>query len=415
MPMNVGLQKSKVKEALERNGIDPDTIDIEAELDSNLTLEENLKRLSEKVGRPLTKAHDPKRQKDEDFVEETAKYYVEEVGDEMEEEDWAKEIKEDKELEELETMEDSLRQEYYDHKRQLNEYFAELVRKTDPLEYFAPTVCPELAGYGEVKKAILLMLATDYDRSGQRDRIHMLLAGKPGTGKTMINQWLKREFNAEYLTMDTTPASLKADARKKDKGVQIFARNNGGIVAFDEIGLLKDIESLRDVAEEGFYVVTKGGEKESHMAQCRIIGGTNEPRKLSPAMINRFDFCFEFKEPSKDESKEIARRITRLQAGELETKTDVLKMYIDWIKDKQPEFTGNIESYDKVFDSYFELKNAGDVGRWIASVYRIARAYAKLFKRDMVPEDLVTALKMKDDMLTESQANYLRGVVNNYF
>jgi len=49
--MNQGLQKHTVKKKLRNRGIRPDKIDLEAELDSSLSLSENIKNLEAKYGR----------------------------------------------------------------------------------------------------------------------------------------------------------------------------------------------------------------------------------------------------------------------------------------------------------------------------------------------------------------------------
>lgn len=49
--MNSGLQKHMIKKKLRNKGINPDKIDLEAELDSSLTLPENIRNLEEKYGR----------------------------------------------------------------------------------------------------------------------------------------------------------------------------------------------------------------------------------------------------------------------------------------------------------------------------------------------------------------------------
>jgi hypothetical protein len=49
--MNLGLQEHTVKKKLRNRGINPDTIDLKAELDSTLSLRENLDNLEEKYGK----------------------------------------------------------------------------------------------------------------------------------------------------------------------------------------------------------------------------------------------------------------------------------------------------------------------------------------------------------------------------
>jgi hypothetical protein len=48
--MNKGLQKAVISKILKKHGIDPDTVDLEAEIDSKLSLKENLENISKKLG-----------------------------------------------------------------------------------------------------------------------------------------------------------------------------------------------------------------------------------------------------------------------------------------------------------------------------------------------------------------------------
>lgn len=51
MPMNLALQRHTIEKKLRNKGINPDKIDLEAELDSTLSLPENIQNLEEKYGR----------------------------------------------------------------------------------------------------------------------------------------------------------------------------------------------------------------------------------------------------------------------------------------------------------------------------------------------------------------------------
>ena len=277
----------------------------------------------------------------------------------------------------------------------LDERFSKLVAMVDPLEYFSKLVCPELVGHDDVKQAVLLMLVADRDSPLYRNRIHIFVEGVEGTGKTVLMEYLEREFGARYLSQDTTKASLKGDMRRKDRGVQVFAEENGGIICFDEIEEMADRETLRDVMENGRYKLSKGGAEEEYEAQVRIVAGTNEISKLSRPLLSRFDFVFHFDVPTEEESMEIARRITRRRAGMYESTTKLLREYVGWVLEYEPKIRKDeVEKIDAVFDEYFE-QSRGKTGRWIDSVHRIARAIARLGRRDITADDIRRAIEMK--------------------
>jgi len=280
--------------------------------------------------------------------------------------------------------------------KEVEKYYRGIIDEHDPLEYFSKLIAPEIAKCDNVKKAMLLMLVSKDQKDGIRHRIHIGLVGKPGTGKTLFMEWLERDFNAIYLTQDTTTSSLKGDARKLDYGIQLLKTADDRIICFDEIELMKDRETLRDVMEKGIVTYAKGGRLERYKARARVIVGSNSFKNLSPALMDRLDFIFEFDEPDKDEAKEIARKIVSMYSSEdYEDQKMILRGYIEWVRNFKPKITQEEkERIEGVFEEYFDYIGKGKTGRWIAKVMRIATAYAKLYKRDVKAEDVKVAIKM---------------------
>ena len=280
--------------------------------------------------------------------------------------------------------------------KELDTRFKQIITENNPLEYFGKLICPEIAGNDDVKKAILLMLVSKDSLPGIRNRIHIGLVGLPGTGKTVFMEHLEREHGAFYFTADTKTSTLKGDARKQDYGVQVFKMANGGIVCFDEIELMEDKETLRDVMEKGEVIYSKGGKIERYPAKIRTVIGSNEFKKLSIALVDRLDFVFKFIMPSRDEAKEIARKIVSIYAGRAYIEErKILIEYLEWVGGFEPKITADEEvKITELFDNYFDMLGEGRSGRWVAKVMRIAIAHAKLYKRDVLTNDVRIALKM---------------------
>ena len=179
-------------------------------------------------------------------------------------------------------------------KREMEEF----AKEYDGYSCLPVIVCPEMVGRTDVKQGLLCSLVNQYDTElgksrKRRERIHILLSGKPGTGKTIPLEYLAHSWGAIYISTDPSAATLKGDSRKTNKGVQIFRAYNGGIVCIDDIELMKDINLMRDVMESGKYSIDKGGGHEEYNAQCRIIAATNKIDDIPLPILSRFDLIYE--------------------------------------------------------------------------------------------------------------------------
>ena len=261
--------------------------------------------------------------------------------------------------------------------------------------------CEEHVGSMNVKRGLLAMLVSPYDLKmpgGRtvRNRIHILLNGDPGTGKSDFIEHLSNSWGAKHISSPPSAASLKGDARRKDKGVQIFRQYNGGMVCIDDIELMGDSDTLRDVMERGRYSMTKGGIDEEYESQCRIIAATNDLTELSLPMLSRFDLIYNFDKPSIEETLEIAQALLDFdEGGVVYTGGQLIQ---DHVKVSQSFIPGKRDKREMMacISKFLDDRGrGGDTGRWISSVLRISRSIAKIRLCDMGPNDVVTALQMK--------------------
>jgi DNA replicative helicase MCM subunit Mcm2 (Cdc46/Mcm family) len=300
----------------------------------------------------------------------------------------------------------------YSKKFETIKYWVDLLtEKYDLVKYLAGKyMVPELEGHVDVKEGLLLQLVNEIDAvDGFRDRIHVALIGYPGTGKTLAMAWISKFFDAIYLTgEDLRSSSLKGDARRKDLGAQILLKAHRKILIIDEIELFPDKDSLRSVMENGWFIFAKGGREERFETQVRVIGGANELKGFSRAMLSRFDFVYEFERPTKDQAKAIAKKIVRLRAGLMDYDLSWFREYVRFVKTHQsviPE--SEVPRIESVFEKYFDLTGVGKEGRWIDSVLRAATAIAKLHLRDVKAEDVVRALMIKDKTMDAEMVEVL--------
>lgn len=273
-------------------------------------------------------------------------------------------------------------------------------REYDPYTCLPMVFCPEMVGRTDVKQGLLCSLVNPLDTNigksrRRRERIHILLYGTVGTGKTIPLEYLSQSWGAIYISADPSAATLKGDARRANRGVQIFSSYNGGIVCIDDIELMKDIDLMRDVMESGKYTMDKGGIHEEYEAQCRIIAATNDIENISPAILSRFDLIYDFDIPGIYESISIAKNLLDIDESDLdiELNYDFVESYIE-IASRYTPRKENKEEIIEIMSSTFN-RIGGRSGRWIASVYRISRAIAKMRMKSVGPAEVIEALNMK--------------------
>jgi len=412
MPMNKSLQKHVVAQLLEKNGISADTIDIEAEIDSSLTLEENIKLLSSKIGIPLTKTLQ-ELQRNMDKYEWMEDNQIDLITQGFDINEWLNpvtdSVTEPAELEheiqptELKPVlidEEQLEVEY-DHDQ--IERFKEIAK--DPLTYFIPYIAPKISGkdHERIKHAILLMLASENDRYGDRNRIHILLMGEPGTAKTEYLLWLRTHFQTGFVGPRTTKVGLTGDARGDEVTPGELALNDGHILAIDELDKFenKDRQSLLESMEEGEYTITAGKHKVRMIARVKIIASANDTSKFSKELLDRFDFKFKLERPSTDTKKEIAKSIVRYW---MKPKDDMdmiteLREYLSWIKTRDTQIPESVrKATEEIMDVYvtYADKDSEKSIRFYESILRVACAIAKLSYRDVEVGDVFKAIELLD-------------------
>ena len=289
-----------------------------------------------------------------------------------------------------------------------------LLKDPATIPAFADLLFPEISGYPDVKLGLMCMMASQWDAPNQRERIHVLLHGKPGTGKSALMLPLEQNWNAKYISMDPSAASLRADARKKDRGSQIFNKADGGIVCVDDFELMQDKNILRDIMERGYYSDSKGGVDEEYAARCRILAATNDMHKIPMPIVNRFDLVFKFSYPTVGMSMEIVRQMLSTETQEIDY-LPMLQHYIYLVNTHEPSAI-NKKEIERCFEEFFNKyglptdtgEKGGKEGRWIATIIRLSTSLARLNLGDIGPATIEQALKMKhrsDEIVKKNMSN----------
>ncbi|MBS3778650.1 MAG: ATP-binding protein [Candidatus Thermoplasmatota archaeon] len=181
-----------------------------------------------------------------------------------------------------------------DESRMTVEDYFKIISKENPLEFLSKHICPYLVGsqWDVIRKCALLMAVTN-DRAHVRMRLHMLLYGEPGSGKTEFLSWWQQKMNGKLINSElTSKIGLVGDARGKSITPGLLARYSGHVLLVDELDKMKqtDQNGLLQAMEEGSYTITKGRNSQQFNAEVRIMASCNNLTKIQRPVIDRFDF-----------------------------------------------------------------------------------------------------------------------------
>lgn len=283
-------------------------------------------------------------------------------------------------------------------------YIESIIKNENPLDIIPRLICPTIIGNEDAKAALTCMLASQFDAPASRQRVHLLFHGIAGTAKTGLIDWLVDSWNALYISMEASNATLKGDARRKDDGVKLLNAYDLGIVCMDDFELFPKKDTLRDVMEKGYYTQAKGGRYRNLPARVRLLAACNDTSGLSDAIKSRFDITCYFDVPDIEESVEIAKAMAanRENAGATD---EIIRVYMALANEHIPTFD-DPERLGSVFERHFKREGAGKTGRWIGSVYRISSAIARLRFGDVTEQEVKWALEIKrksDNALEEME------------
>eukprot|EP00177_Eucheuma_denticulatum_P007239 GFKZ01013172.1.p1 GENE.GFKZ01013172.1~~GFKZ01013172.1.p1 ORF type:complete len:437 (-),score=74.96 GFKZ01013172.1:1357-2667(-) len=160
----------------------------------------------------------------------------------------------------------------------------------------------------------------------------VLLYGPPGTGKTMLAKALAKESGANFLAL--SPSSLLSkwlgDTEQLARAVFSLARRVQPTVIFiDEIdGLFRERTSSEHEVHKNlkaeFMQLWDGLTTDDRYNQVVVLGATNRPYDVDPAILRRMPRPFEVGLPNLQERVEILRKI--LEEVDVEVAFDYAKV-----------------------------------------------------------------------------------------
>lgn len=208
------------------------------------------------------------------------------------------------------------------------------------LDYWSQYIAHGLKHRPEIKKAVLLMLASPEDAYGNKGRVNILAYGPPGTGKTAIKNYLVEKFGAESID---GPRVSKADITynkateefgqlpKAHKGILVVEESD----EMDEQPLGAALTSLGESGEIEIRDRTIPAEAEG-VFLSNFDSVEAAKNQWSVEAVNRFDFKIEFDRLSEEE------------------KNQTLDWHYDYFRQPKPdENEGLLLKYLKMCRSHF--------------------------------------------------------------
>lgn len=298
--------------------------------------------------------------------------------------------------------------------QELIDYFQNICdgREGKPLDYLSQLICPHLVGreWIDIRKAGLLMLLTQ-DDTKTRMRLHMLLVGEPGTGKTELLLWWKENLEGILVNAELcSKTGLVGDARGSKITPGLLADYDSNFVLTDELDkmLARDQNGLLQAMEEGQYTIVKGKHRQTFQAEVRIIGSTNDIEKIQKPLLDRFDFVFKCSTASREDRIEQTPKIVQTFMGiGAKDYAKILRGYVHWIGDFSPVILPeHQETVVKTLQTYIKKAKNIEIEKISyrsleLSILRIAWAMAKLQKRNITRDDVVDAIIFKNNILKE--------------
>lgn len=144
---------------------------------------------------------------------------------------------------------------------------------------------------------------------GLSNRRKILLAGPPGTGKTMTAGVLANTLGLPMVAvrLDMILSRYMGESSAKLHQVFEFIANNRALYLFDEFDTLGGERGGNDVGEMRRVLNTLLLCIEQDKSESLLVAATNKPDMLDRAIFRRFDDCIEYTMPDKKGISQIIR------------------------------------------------------------------------------------------------------------
>jgi replicative DNA helicase Mcm len=257
-------------------------------------------------------------------------------------------------------------------------------------------VSPNIVGMDYIKLASVLQLFS-------KEKMHLLLLGDPGTGKTEILRSVSEfaSISSFGLGSGTSGVGLAMTVKGNEVKPGLLPMANNGICCIDELNLMKEESraSLYNAMEKGFVTYDKGGVSEKLDAKVSILATANPKgdkfkgnavdviKKQCPfdeALLSRFHLVFLVKKPTDEEFKRITEQVVKDKSRKISVHDKrFIKNYVAKALESVDKVKVGKDIEKKVVDLAAELKKNQrkylveiDV-RFIIGIMRMLKASAR--------------------------------------
>ncbi|CAK9293122.1 unnamed protein product [Gordionus sp. m RMFG-2023] len=323
--------------------------------------------------------------------------------------------------------------------------------ESDFYDKLALSIAPEIYGFLDIKKALLLLLVGGVEKFTEgmkiRGSINICLMGDPGVAKSQLLSYIDRLApRSQYTTgrgssgVGLTAAILKDPVTGEitlEGGSLVLA--DRGVCCIDEFDKMAETDriAIHEVMEQQTISIAKAGimttlnARTSILAAANPIYGRYNPLKsiqhniqLPAALLSRFDILWLIRDMAdNDNDLKLAQHITHVHRYGAEPELvfkpltmDFIRRYIILCQTKNPTIPASLSEF--ITAAYVDLRrharNNSDTStftsaRTLLAILRMATALARLRLGDQVmKEDVIEALRLIEKSKASLNTNQIQ-------